>query len=247
MTDHDHLSDHDELMDLLRSARPELPDELTLPTGAHASAPRSDRARPPVTHRRGDTLHAHSRRRVRGAGSVPRRHPGPGRGLRGRARRCHAHGVRGPPADHSEPHPRHRHRQRVRRRDDRADRRHDEQLRGAGEPALESYVPANFASKGPALLRRDACRDAACCNTSRLQHDDRAGGRERRRHPCGLSRTGGSSDHGHAVLAEEAHLCLDCRACETACPSGVRYGYLVEETRAADRVEAVSGLCQLEA
>ncbi len=35
------------------------------------------------------------------------------------------------------------------------------------------------------------------------------------------------------VLAEEAHLCLGCRACETACPSGVPYGALLEQTRAA--------------
>jgi glycolate oxidase iron-sulfur subunit len=37
---------------------------------------------------------------------------------------------------------------------------------------------------------------------------------------------------GEAV-AEEAYLCLGCRACETACPSGVRFGALLEETRAA--------------
>jgi len=35
------------------------------------------------------------------------------------------------------------------------------------------------------------------------------------------------------VLAEEAYLCLGCRACETACPSGVQFGALLEETRAA--------------
>jgi len=36
-----------------------------------------------------------------------------------------------------------------------------------------------------------------------------------------------------SLLAEEASLCLGCRACETACPSGVRYGQMLESTREA--------------
>ena len=38
------------------------------------------------------------------------------------------------------------------------------------------------------------------------------------------------------LLEEEASLCLGCRACETACPSGVQYGQMLEATR-----EAIAG------
>jgi len=34
------------------------------------------------------------------------------------------------------------------------------------------------------------------------------------------------------TLAEEVYLCLDCRACETACPSGVRFGAMLDLVRA---------------
>src|SRR5882724_900087 len=36
-------------------------------------------------------------------------------------------------------------------------------------------------------------------------------------------------------VSEHLDLCLDCRSCETACPSGVQYGRLIEPFRASQR------------
>ena len=44
-------------------------------------------------------------------------------------------------------------------------------------------------------------------------------------------------DEGRAQItdsfADHMFKCLDCRACETACPSGVHFGHMMEDTRAA--------------
>ncbi len=43
-------------------------------------------------------------------------------------------------------------------------------------------------------------------------------------------------------VSEHLDLCLDCRSCETACPSGVQYGRLIEPFRASQRAaEAAAG------
>src|SRR4051812_13191112 len=43
----------------------------------------------------------------------------------------------------------------------------------------------------------------------------------------------GKVDAQDPHFREHIYACLDCRACETACPSGVQYGKIVEAARAA--------------
>jgi glycolate oxidase iron-sulfur subunit len=66
------------------------------------------------------------------------------------------------------------------------------------------------------------------CPTYDLTVDERSSPRGRIR----LIRSvlDGSLEPGRA-FADEMNFCLDCRACETACPAGVRYGELVEHAR----------------
>ena len=43
------------------------------------------------------------------------------------------------------------------------------------------------------------------------------------------------------TIADELQLCLGCRACETACPSGVQYGAMLEVARAAAAAAGLRG------
>ena len=43
---------------------------------------------------------------------------------------------------------------------------------------------------------------------------------------------------------EEMNFCLDCQACETACPAGVHYGSLVESARNQIRIQKKQGLVE---
>src|SRR5471030_1185686 len=52
--------------------------------------------------------------------------------------------------------------------------------------------------------------------------------------------TDGRLDLTHEVR-RHLELCLDCRACETACPSGVQYGKLIEPFRIAMEQTAEGG------
>src|SRR5271154_490425 len=67
------------------------------------------------------------------------------------------------------------------------------------------------------------------CPTYRLWHQEADG-------PRGRIRQMALVDSGQLALGDSfvTHIdrCLDCRACETACPSGVEYGKLVEMARA---------------
>ena len=66
------------------------------------------------------------------------------------------------------------------------------------------------------------------CPTYELTTDERSSPRGRIR--LIRSTLDGTLEPGRA-FADEMNFCLDCRACETACPAGVRYGELVTYAR----------------
>ena len=50
----------------------------------------------------------------------------------------------------------------------------------------------------------------------------------------------GRLDINDQTFQDEMSLCLNCRACEAVCPSGVRYGELVESARAQSSLRALN-------
>jgi hypothetical protein len=70
----------------------------------------------------------------------------------------------------------------------------DQQLRAIGELALETDLPADFAADRPPTFEGDARRDGPRRDAPRLQQDDRAVGRERRRYARRLAGPGRGGD-----------------------------------------------------
>lgn len=96
---------------------------------------------------------------------------------------------------------------------------------------------------GPAPLYEDYTRCIHCglclnaCPTYRLWNleADSPRGRIHQMFHVFQGEVGGQGPHHVALgdsFVEHIDKCLDCRACETACPSGVEYGKLVEYARA---------------
>ncbi|MFO7249501.1 MAG: (Fe-S)-binding protein [Actinomycetes bacterium] len=97
---------------------------------------------------------------------------------------------------------------------------------GTGRPA-----PASAGIFDPGLL--DRCISCGfclpVCPTYRLTGQETSSPRGRITLMRALE--SGRLADGDPTLAEEASFCLGCRACETVCPAGVRYGELLEQWR----------------
>ena len=101
----------------------------------------------------------------------------------------------------------------------------------------KDYLATSDGERANAILR--SCVHCGLCNatcpTYQVLGDELDGPRGRIYLMKGLleEADGGASDKALSVAQTHLDRCLTCRACETACPSGVAYGELLEIGRAA--------------
>ena len=101
----------------------------------------------------------------------------------------------------------------------------------------KAYLATSDGERANAILR--SCVHCGMCNatcpTYQVLGDELDGPRGRIYLIKGLLEEADGGASGQALSVAQTHLdrCLTCRACETACPSGVAYGELLEIGRAA--------------
>ena len=101
----------------------------------------------------------------------------------------------------------------------------------------KAYLATRDGARANAILR--SCVHCGLCNatcpTYQVLGDELDGPRGRIYLMKGLLEEADGGASGQALSVAQTHLdrCLTCRACETACPSGVAYGELLEIGRAA--------------
>jgi len=111
-------------------------------------------------------------------------------------------------------------------------------MTAAGNPATLHGAPEHCALPDTPLAHARAGLDACvhcgfclqACPTYVVLEDENDSPRGRLLLMRGLLE--GSLETGDEVVRGHLDRCLGCRACETACPSGVPYGHLLEATRA---------------
>lgn len=101
-------------------------------------------------------------------------------------------------------------------------------MKSGGAPTLASLLDAQVHEASLDCVHCGLCLNV--CPTYRLTGREGSSPRGRIYLMRGIAE--GRVEAGPTV-AEELHFCLGCRACETACPSGVEYGAMLEHARSA--------------
>src|SRR4051794_40397937 len=111
-----------------------------------------------------------------------------------------------------------------------------------GRPAQESSVALEWLSRKIDYRLYQDCVHCGLCTASCPTYLETSNENDSPRGRIYLMRAvaDGRMDAGPKVR-EHLNLCLDCRACESACPSGVQYGKIIEPFKVAIQQSAPSG------